>query len=421
MLGNNNSNPTGETMHHKPHTPYTKGEAMNYQDMSVMELRSELRRRNNEHKLGIMGTMIIGLTKFELVEALSEIDSTGEAPASLRKGNDDDVMPDPAPVIPDKAIDDKVAKQLGEALSGVISTLMASSLDEGRVIEIIRQETGATVDEIKSTMQGEIDRLTEFVESLAIPTRVTIEAPDMPDVDMGLQHEALPKLINLVRCGLNVWMAGPAGSGKTYAGEAVAKAFGREFFCQSVNIQTTKSDLLGFTTATGETVRTAFREAYENGGVFLLDEVDAGNANVLTVLNAALSNGQCLFPDGMVKKHDDFIMIAAGNTWGRGATSQYVGRNPIDEATRSRFAFLPFDYDEALEKQLTGNDEWFDRVKAIREVVFSNGEKVVVSPRASINGAKMLAAGFTREECEDTLIFQGCNTEVKARILNGVA
>jgi cobaltochelatase CobS len=396
-------------------TNQRKGNTMNYQELSVPELRTELRDRNKAQGLNIQGTLVVGMTKAELVATLNYIDDYGQAPMALTKDNQEPT-PTPTPATPDNRIDDKIAQKLGEALSGVIASLMANSLDEGRVIEIIReqlQHAGINEDKVTAMVKAKLAELRE-------PTRVTIEMPDMPDMDIGIQHETLPKLINLVRCGLNVWMAGPAGSGKTYAGEAVAKAFGRDFYCQSVNIQTTKSDLLGFVTATGETVRTAFREAYENGGVFLLDEVDAGNANVLTVLNAALSNGQCLFPDGMVKKHSDFVMIAAGNTWGRGANSQYVGRNSIDEATRSRFAFLAFDYDEALERALAGNDAWVDRVQAIRAVVFDNGEKLVVSPRASIGGASMLAGGFTADEAEDALIFQGCNPEVKNRVLSAV-
>jgi len=83
----------------------------------------------------------------------------------------------------------------------------------------------------------------------------------------------------------------------------VADALSLSFHAISVGSQTSKSDLAGYMTATGEYVRTQFREAYENGGLFLLDEADAGNSNVLILLNAALSNGKMAFPDGMVDAH----------------------------------------------------------------------------------------------------------------------
>jgi cobaltochelatase CobS len=53
---------------------------------------------------------------------------------------------------------------------------------------------------------------------------------------------------------------------------------------------------MGYMDAHGKLVRTLLREAYEHGGVFLLDEIDAGNPGVLTVLNALLANGQVGFP-----------------------------------------------------------------------------------------------------------------------------
>jgi len=94
-----------------------------------------------------------------------------------------------------------------------------------------------------------------------------------------------------------------------------------------------------------------------------------------------------------------------------------VGRNQLDGATRDRFAFSAFDYDEALETELSGNEDWARRVQAIRAAAFSLGEKIVVSPRASIDGAKALAAGFKQAEVETMFIWRGISNEVKARIL----
>jgi hypothetical protein len=50
----------------------------------------------------------------------------------------------------------------------------------------------------------------------------------------------------------------------------------------------TPFDLLGFKDATGKAVHTELRKAWEHGGVFLCDEMNAGNANVLATANALL-------------------------------------------------------------------------------------------------------------------------------------
>src|SRR5215217_6156820 len=85
-----------------------------------------------------------------------------------------------------------------------------------------------------------------------------------------------------------------------------------------------------------------------------MDEIDAGNANVIIQVNAALSNGYCSFPDGMVQRHDDFIFLASANTFGDGASRQYVGRNQLDAATLDRFTTLVWEIDEELEEIMAG-------------------------------------------------------------------
>src|SRR5580658_3509827 len=87
---------------------------------------------------------------------------------------------------------------------------------------------------------------------------------------------------------VNIWITGPAGSGKTKAAEQVSEALGLNFyFCGAI---AEPYSLLGYMDASGKLVRTAFREAYEHGGIFLLDEVDGSSANALLSFNAALAN-----------------------------------------------------------------------------------------------------------------------------------
>jgi cobaltochelatase CobS len=117
------------------------------------------------------------------------------------------------------------------------------------------------------------------------------------------------------------------------------------------------------------------------------------------------------FPDKTVKRHPDFVTVACANTFGGGATSQYVGRNPIDAATLDRFFFVTIPYDEGLEASFIGIEgvaspsfdlseggacselDWFEVVTKARKAAETNGIKAVISPRATMAGAKLSKLG----------------------------
>ena len=90
----------------------------------------------------------------------------------------------------------------------------------------------------------------------------------------------------------------------------------------------------------------------KNGGIFFLDEIDNSDPSALIVINSALANGYMAFPHETIDRHKDFRIIAAANTWGKGADLQYVGRNALDGATLDRFDNIFFDYDTKLERAL---------------------------------------------------------------------
>ena len=250
-----------------------------------------------------------------------------------------------------------------------------------------------------------------------MPARtIEIKVADKAPIVIDRQHRTFEDLLQTLASGLNVWLVGPAGSGKTTAAEKAAEALGIAFFCQSVGLQTTKSDLLGYMDATGRYVTTSFRRAYEEGGVFCLDEVDAGNPNVLTVLNSALSNGYCSFPDGMIKRSENCRVVAAGNTWGTGANRQYVGRNPIDGATLDRFAMIEWAYDEEFEMDLCSNKGWCTYVQKVRKSVAELSIQHIVSPRASLHGARLLSNGMPRNKVEEMVIWKGMDKDSRTKV-----
>ena len=246
---------------------------------------------------------------------------------------------------------------------------------------------------------------------------IEVKQPDkLPNKVIGVCHYLTEQIAQVCNVGVHQMLVGPAGGGKTTCCEKVAEILNLKFYPMSVGPQTTKSDLLGFIDAAGNYHTTPLREAFANGGLLLLDEVDAANAGVLTIINALLANGYCSFPDGVIQRNENFRCICACNTYGRGADRQYVGRNQLDAATLDRFAVVDFDYDDNLERMIAGNDAWVDKVQQYRKRAFELKMRVVISPRASVFGAKLLASGMKEKLVEEMVIWKGVSAEIRSKL-----
>lgn len=238
----------------------------------------------------------------------------------------------------------------------------------------------------------------------------------------GRYHHKLPTLVRVLNQRLHVMMVGAAGSGKTTAASQAATALGLRYFEASMGPVTSQWDLIGYRSPDGIYIPGLIREPFENGGLLTLDELDNSNPSVLTVLNSALSNGHCSFPDAMIEKHPDFVLVGAGNTYGRGADRLYVGRNQLDAATLDRFAVIDWDYDEDAEIEWAGSDQldWTRYVQRVRHAAMNHAMRVVISPRASIFGAKLLRAGMNLSEIEDMVLYKGMSSDDKTRLIREV-
>ncbi len=330
---------------------------------------------------------------------------------------------------------EKVEAEVGiDREEKIADTIDLDEIKKHVTVEIERRAEGAE-DEIKARLAqiqnaitDKIDReatdllqmLEDTKEEIKRHKKIEIKSERGIKVLGGQQHMRFVPLLRAVNAGVLPLMVGPAGTGKTTAGEQLADALDLPFYAISVGAQTTKSDFLGFIDASGVYRDTMFRRAYEGGGIFLVDEMDAGNANVLIVLNAALAGKMCAFPDKMVTRHKDFIAIAAANTYGMGANRVYVGRNQLDAATLDRF--VPFDWpvDEVLEASFVASMEhgprWHIVVKTVRKHADSQAWHVICSPRATIKGAALLDAGFGVEEVVEMTLTNGADASQKQQI-----
>lgn len=282
---------------------------------------------------------------------------------------------------------------------------------------VVKRVDGLTerVDNLVLGHVRAVEQLREEIEAVkaASVQKIQIELKTAEGVRVSeemLAHEKLPTILALASQGMHVMLVGPTASGKTTICEQVAEALGRTYYMTGAVLQ--KYELTGFISESNPaTLRTPFRDAFEFGGVFLWDEIDASNPAALVAFNAALSNGHYAFPDGMVARHPDFLAIGAANTYGRGADQEYVGRTKLDAATRRRFAVVTMDYDEKLEAAMTASDEksvaWLKDVQAWRKAARELKIRHIIDPTMSMNGAIMLAAGMKRKEVEEVLVWKG--------------
>jgi MoxR-like ATPase len=268
------------------------------------------------------------------------------------------------------------------------------------------------------------DRIREMIERYAPrPTAVAVEIRNKGEIvrtlPAGTTHYAFPLILAAVQLD-NVFISGPAGSGKTHMAEQCAEALNIPFYFTGAVASEYK--LTGFIDAQGRVIRTAFREAFEHGGLFLFDEIDSSSPAALLAFNAALSNGKFDFPDGSVKKHKDFLCIASANTWGAGASREYVGRNQLDAATLNRFALVAMDYDLGLESSIAASyyvhgEQVAAMMQAYRLACRAESVRLVISPRNTTRTAKALAAGLTLAQALD-LSLCGLDHDTRQRLDN---
>lgn len=334
---------------------------------------------------------------------------------------DDDEAPTPAPIAPpapDAITTPEPKKANGHAkpeannAAAKLSAGLAAMLDE-----ILSRPAGIDEAAVKALIAEEIsgDRVRALIEKHAPAVVVKIERAEPREIKIdGLRHAMFPRLVRMTGAGLNVAMVGPAGSGKTTLAHQIADALGLEF--EFTGAIASEYKLAGFIDAQGRYVSTAFRRAFENGGLFLFDEIDASLPAALLAFNAALANGYADFPDGKVKRHPNFRCIAAANTYWTGQDRVYVGRNQLDGASLDRFAFIELPYDEKLERAIAGDTDFTTYVQKARRAAAEQKTRHVISPRASMFGNALIAAGDTMDEAADAVLWKGLDATTVAKI-----
>lgn len=336
--------------------------------------------------------------------------------------------PDPAPSIPSPSPSPEApqpsspspststpAPNVAQAVEGLLSALGGQGVNEGVVERIAREVAG------------------EAVEAARLPREVrhvyedfALKAP--PE---GRQHYKFPLVLSLIRAGVPAYLVGPAGTGKTTLAANAASALGKGFEAVSFGPMTSKADLFGFVDAGGTYRESPLVKTATAGGVFLGDEIDAAHAGVLTSINMLLANGHVPTPTGLREKSPEFVFLAGANTYGSGASREYVGRNQLDAATLDRFAFVEVDRDEGLEASFLGIEEaspelnlraggmlgatdWLNLVRRFRKACEKLKLRHVVS-RALPDGGKLLGT-LGKQHLAEVFLFKGMDADARAKV-----
>ncbi len=247
-----------------------------------------------------------------------------------------------------------------------------------------KKMNGGASSKIKAELEGKGITIPEVKETI----------PEIPQVNGEVHHEKYEMIKTCLECGIPVYLAGPAGSGKNHTVEQIAKELGWNFYFSNSVQQEYK--LTGFIDAGGCFHETEFYKACNDDKecIFFLDEMDASIPEVLVLLNAAIANGYFEFPNGRVD-FDHVHFVAAGNTVGSGADDMYTGRMVLDQATLDRFAIIEFDYSMNIEMHITNNNaELVSFIHQLRKEANSKGIRATFSYRCMTMITKLEKSGM---------------------------
>ena len=94
-----------------------------------------------------------------------------------------------------------------------------------------------------------------------------------------------------------------------------------------------------------------------------------------------------------------------------------------------RFSMLEVNYDPKVEEAMLASvvglptqtaDKWLQVVRKCRQNAETYGLKVIVSPRATINGAKWLRNSVSMQRTVEMVILKGLKADQSAKLLEGV-
>lgn len=285
---------------------------------------------------------------------------------------------------------------------------------EERTTGLLRKKSSDGVERKHKTYKTKVEKGSVELKVEEEPKQETEEQKEENKEEQEnkpVQHKEYNTIKTCIQNNIPVYLVGEAGTGKNYTLESIAWDLELDFYFTNSVQQEYK--LTGFIDAGGKYHETEFYKAFTKGGLFFLDEMDASIPEVLVLLNAAIANGYFEFPNGRKEAHENFRVVAAGNTVGSGADELYTGRLVLDQATLDRFVIIEFDYDRNVELHLANNNtELVDFVEKLRKQSRENGMRCTFSYRCIIQVTKLEQAGMDIKTILKIALFKGMSKDM---------
>lgn len=231
----------------------------------------------------------------------------------------------------------------------------------------VEEQTDSSIKTIVQHFRGLVkDLKKEAINELNNGRTKIIIKKDNSEKEVRVEHLDHPKFEEVTRSLQifgKVMLVGPAGTGKTYMIEQIAKRLDLPFYKYSCSRDSSVHDLLGYKQPKSEEyLETTFLKAYENGGVFLVDEYDAMSGDMSLFFNGVADNSKFIsIPHRDSKptaiRNENFLLVMCGNTWGKGSI-EYSGRDFQDSALMDRFRSCRhyIEYNTELEEHFLGSN-----------------------------------------------------------------
>lgn len=281
--------------------------------------------------------------------------------------------------------------------------LLVKDIEDGNIYNTSRRGTKL----LSKTLSIEEQKVKQALEEAL--AKAEKERKLMQELGIKFSSSDTPTRIKrTIEAGIkNIWLCGPAGSGKSMMTRQVAAELGLPYLCISCGIGTSSTEFVGYKYPTRES--TKFAEYYSKPSIILLDEFTALDPAVAQICNAALANDEIETTTGTVYRDPNCIIIATSNTFGGGASRQYVANNQLDASTIDRFigGIIEVNYSESFESQY--DPEVVNYVNSLRNIIKTYDFRRIASTRMIQAGCALKKAYVM--DWKDQLIINWSNEE----------
>ena len=217
----------------------------------------------------------------------------------------------------------------------------------------------------------------------------------------------------------NVYLYGPAGTGKSYMVKRIAEAIDAGYW--ETGIVNMKEELLGFTDAGGRYNEPECVKILKHGKegkkltIMNFDEFDGMPNSVTLTWNNIFASRRFTTPEGTFTVHPSVRFVATGNTTMDGA-DEFYDRETVDKSVKTRWLFKAVNYDKKVEKKLADADV-VEFLQGLRRAKDNCGLELMVTYRefTALQWSKAIINEgiMSLSDALDSCVFKGLSADDK--------